>query len=101
MKGTYNFCRRTWRAEDFRRKSMNIGITMDRHKVCSLLGFPHGSVVKNMPANAADVGSIPGLGRFLWRRKWQPTPVFLPGEFHGQRRLVGCSPWGHKEYNTT
>ena len=36
-----------------------------------------------------------------WRRKWQPTPVFLPGKFHGQRRLVGCSPWGHKESDTT
>ena len=32
-----------------------------------------------------------------WRRKWQPTPVFLPRELHGQRSLAGCSPWGHKE----
>ena len=31
-----------------------------------------------------------------WRRAWQPTPVFLPGESHGQRRLVGYSPWDHK-----
>ena len=36
-----------------------------------------------------------------WRRKWQPTPVFLPGEFHGQRRLVGHSPWGHRESEMT
>ena len=35
-----------------------------------------------------------------WRRKWQPTPGFLPGEFHGQRTLVGYSPWGHKEPDT-
>ena len=35
-----------------------------------------------------------------WRRGWQPSPVFLPGEFHGQRSLVGCSPWGHKELDT-
>ena len=34
-------------------------------------------------------------------KKWQPTPAFLPGEFHGQRSLVGCSPWGHKESDTT
>ena len=34
---------------------------------------------------------------FCWRRKWQPTPVFLPGEFHGQRSLVSYSPWGSKE----
>ena len=36
-----------------------------------------------------------------WRRKWQPTPVFLPGVFHGQRNLVGYSPWGHKESDKT
>ena len=36
-----------------------------------------------------------------WRRKWQPTPVFLPGESHGQRNLVGYSPWGRKELDTT
>ena len=58
--------------------------------------FPGGSVVKNPPANAGDAGSIPGLGRFPWRRKWQPTPVFLPEEFHGQRSLAGYSLWGHK-----
>ena len=33
-----------------------------------------------------------------WKRTWLPTPVFLPGEFHGQRSLVGYSPWGHKEF---
>ena len=36
-----------------------------------------------------------------WRRKWQPTPVFSPGESHGQRSLVGYSPWGHKELDRT
>ena len=36
-----------------------------------------------------------------WRRKWQPTPVFLPGEFHGRRSLVGSSPWGSKESDMT
>ena len=35
------------------------------------------------------------------RRQWQPTPVLLPGKFDGQRRLVGCSPWGHEELDTT
>ena len=53
-------------------------------------------MVKNQPANAGDAGLIPGSGRFPWRRKWQPTPVFLPGQSHGQRSLVGYSPWGHK-----
>ena len=36
-----------------------------------------------------------------WRREWQPTPVFLSGESLGQRSLVGYSPWGHKEWDTT
>ena len=36
-----------------------------------------------------------------WRRKWQPTPVFLPGESHGWRSMVGYSPWGRKELDTT
>ena len=39
--------------------------------------------------NAGDLGSIPGLGRFPWRRNWQPTPVLLHGKLHGQRILVG------------
>ena len=38
---------------------------------------------------------------FSWRRKWQPPPVFLPGEFHGQRSLAGYSPGAHKESDTT
>ena len=40
------------------------------------------------------------VGRMLWRRAWQPTPIFLPGEFHGQWSLAGYSPWGHKELDT-
>ena len=43
----------------------------------------------------------PWVGKIPWRRKLQPTPVFLPGEFHGQRSLVGYSPWGHKELDMT
>ena len=41
------------------------------------------------------------VGKIPWRRKWQPTPVFLPGKFHGQRSLVGYSEWGPKEPYTT
>ena len=61
-------------------------------------GFPSGSVVKIPPANAGDPDSIPGrlIGKIPWRRKWQPTPVFLPGKFHGQRSLAGYSPWDHR-----
>ena len=42
-----------------------------------------------------------GTYRICWKRKWQRTPVFLPGKSHGQRTLVGYSPWGHKESDTT
>ena len=37
----------------------------------------------------------------FWRRQWHPTPVLLPGKSHGRRSLVGCSPWGHEESDTT
>ena len=43
----------------------------------------------------------PWVGKISWRRKWKPTPVFLPGKFHGQRSLVGYSLWGHQESDTT
>ena len=63
-------------------------------------GFPGGSVVKNPPANAVAAGSIPGW-KILWRSKWKPTPVLLPGKSDGQRSLGGYSPRGHKESDTT
>ena len=57
---------------------------------CSRWGFPGGSDGKESACNVGDLGSIPRLGRFPpWRREWQPTPLFLPGEFHGQRSLAG------------
>ena len=43
----------------------------------------------------------PWVRKIFWRRAWQPTPVFLPREFHGQRSLEGYSPWGRKELYTT
>ena len=46
-------------------------------------------------------GSSPLVGEIPWRRKWQPTPVLLPGEFHGQRSLMGYSPWSRKELDRT
>ena len=64
-------------------------------------GFPGGSEDKESACNAGDTGLIPGWGRFPGERKWQPTLVFLPGESHGQRSLVGYSPWGRKESDTT
>ena len=44
---------------------------------------------------------FPPLNWLNWRRKWQPTPVFLPRESHGQRSLVGCCPQGRTELDTT
>ena len=46
-------------------------------------------------------GYYPWVGKVPWSRKWQPTPVFLPGKFKGQRSLAGYSPWGCKESDTT
>ena len=52
-------------------------------------------MVKNLPANAGEerLGFNPWDRKIPWSRKWQPTPVFVPGKFHGQRSLVGYSPW--------
>ena len=65
-------------------------------------------MVNNLPANTGNMGSIPGSGRFFGEGndnplQWRIPGEFLgvPGEFHGQRSLVGYSPWGHKESDTT
>ena len=66
------------------------------------LGLPGGSDGKESAWNAGDPGSIPGSGVINpWRSEWSPTPVFLPEEFCEERSLVGYSPWGHKESDTT
>ena len=60
--------------------------------------------VKNLPAMQKMPKRSrfdPWFGKFPWRRRWQPTPVFLPGEFHGQRSLVTYSLRGCKESDTT
>ena len=61
-----------------------------------ILGFPGSSEGKDSAYNAGALGWEDSC-----RMKWQPTPVFLPGESHGQRSLVGYRPWGHKESDTT
>ena len=55
------------------------------------IGFPGNSDGKKSACNVGDLGLIPGLGRFPWKSEWLPTPVFLPGDFHGQRNLAGYS----------
>ena len=58
-------------------------------------GFPEGSAVKNLPA-VQETWVQSWVGKIPWKRKWQPTPVFLPRKSHGQRSLVGYSLWGWK-----
>ena len=63
--------------------------------------FPGGSGSKSICLQCGRPGFDPWVRKMPWRRKLQPTPVFLPGKSHGQRNLVGYSPWGHKESDTT
>ena len=65
---------------------------------CDSHGFPDSSDGNESPRGS---GFDPWVGQIPWRREWQPTPVFLPGEFHGQRSLVGYSLWGCKESDMT
>ena len=59
-------------------------------------------VVKNPPSNARDIRNVnPWVGKIPWKRAWQPTPVFLSGESHGERSLAGYNPLGRKELDTT
>ena len=66
--------------------------------------FPGGATGKESACHCRRrkrLGFNPWVGKILWRRKWQPTPVFLTEKFHGQMSLVGYSPWGHKELDLT
>ena len=57
-------------------------------------------MVKNLPA-MWKIRFNPWVRKIPWIKEWQPIPVFLSGEFHGQRSLVGYCPWGHKESDMT
>ena len=65
------------------------------------LGFPVDASGKESACQCRRHGFDPWIRKIPWRRKWQSTTVFLPGEFHGQRSLAGYSPWGHKESDMT
>ena len=76
-----------------------------RQEYWSGLPFPS---PEDLPDLGIELASPALAGKFYttesprkWSRKWQPTPVFLPGKFHVQRSLVDCSPWGHKESDMT
>ena len=68
-------------------------------------GFAWARKSKGLPRWPYGRGKRPGfdpwVGKIPWRKEWQSTPVFWPGQFHGQRSLAGCSPWGHKESDMT
>ena len=72
-------------------KTVNVYHLDGRHT-----GLPWWLRGKESTCNAGDAGSFSWVRKIPWRRKWQPTPVFLPGEFHGQRSLAGYSPWSLK-----
>ena len=65
------------------------------------LDFLGGSDSKSVCLQCRRPGFDPQVGKIPWRRKWQPTPVLLPGKSHGQRSLVDYSPWGRKESDMT
>ena len=68
------------------------------------MGFPAGASGKEPTCQcrrSKRLGFDPWVRKIPWRRAWQPTPVFLPGESHGQRSVAGYSPWGRRESNTT
>ena len=86
------FLKEKWRFENYHTSMKNISF--------NLRTFSGDSVVRicllcRRPRFSLWVGKIP------WRRKWLPTPLFLPGKSHGQWKLAGYSPWGHKELDTT
>ena len=65
------------------------------------MDVPCGSDGKSVFLQCGRPRFDPWVGKIPWRRKWQPTPVLLPGKSYGQRRLVGYSPWGRRESDTT
>ena len=65
------------------------------------VSFPGGSDGKSICFQCERPGFRPWVGKIPWGGKWQPTPVLLPGKFHGWRSLVGYSPWGHRELDKT
>ena len=64
------------------------------------LGLPWWLRWQRICLQCRRLGLYPWVRKIPWGRKWQPTPIFLPGESHAQRSLVGYSPWSHKESDT-
>ena len=69
--------------------------------MCSIIGVPWWLSSKEPACQGRGHRFHPWVGKIPWRKKWQPTPVFLPGKFQGHRSLAGYSPWACKELDTT
>ena len=76
-------------------------LSLQSNKSAGLLRWLSGKRICLRCRRCKRWGLHPWVEKIPWRREWQPIPVFLPGESHGQRSLVGYSPWGHKESDTT
>ena len=89
----------TWEAPILEKKLKTLYIHIYKTK-----GFPGGASGKETACQGRRCerhGFNAWVGKISWRRAWQPTPVFWPGESHGQRSLGGYNPWGQKESDTT
>ena len=78
----------------WRKRHIILGMSLD---MCSTCGKEPACQYRRCKRHGFD----PWVWKIPWRRKWQPTQFLLPGESHGQRSLMGYSPWGRKESHTT
>ena len=82
-------------AQSVEHEILNLRVVGSSPTLGKVLGFPGGSSDKESSCQCRRCGFVP------WRRKLKPAPVFLPGESHGQRSLVGHNPWSCKESDTS
>ena len=70
-------------------------------EILNLEHIPDGSDGKSVCLQCRRLRLDPWVRKIFWRREWLPAPIFLLGEFHGQRSLVGYSPWDYEELDMT